>query len=631
MIEVRACWRRKLPSILPQLGHNKQLKTKTRPINTMQAALLSMQNSLNTPLPVFLRADGVDLRDELGRQYRILMKDAPIRLIATSMAYALTTLYLPAAVVLICFCVNLGGEIMAARTLKDLDPATDPARYRLCLVWVFILEMAFSIIAAMMWHVEGPYTRAFAVGLAVTSVLHVSTVRSIHLPIGISGVAAIGITAITSNALLWINKGDYASLSYTTVCALVGLGYGVSAILSNNQLHRETALGRAEAQAANAAKGTFLAQMSHELRTPLNAILGMGHAELRRTNDAVSIERLSVLISSAEGLSTILDDILDMSAIQGGHLPIRRQPIEIRYEISATAALFRPQIEEAGLALRLDLPDDLPRWVMMDAQRLRQCLSNLMSNALKNTPEGTITLRAKAGLPRDGKRLLSIAVVDTGPGIAPGDAAAMFEPFVRGPGTSLGTGLGLAITRALARQMGGDLQLESPQPGAPSGAHFLLTLPLEETFPPKAAALAAPAAPIDLAGYRVLVVDDIASNRLVAITYLRSFGAEAVEASSGTAALPLLAAGGIDLVLLDMNMPEMDGLETFAELRKLPQPAGSVPVIAMTANTLRNHRKLYGDAGMTGYLAKPIAPDDAVAEIRRVLQMGGPSAPKLVS
>lgn len=587
-----------------------------------------MENSETTVTPAMSFNNTAALRDELGRQYRILMKEAPIRLATTTLAYGLASLFLPISVILICYAANLFGEIMSARALKDLDPTADPARYRRCLIWVFVLEMAFSILPAMLWHVEGPYMKAFAVGLSVTSIMHVSTVRAIHLPMGLTGFAAIALAALASNSLLWINKGDLASLLFTTVCAIAGLGYALGAIISNNRLHQETARGRAEAQAANAAKGTFLAQMSHELRTPLNAILGMGHAELRRTNDPVSVERLSVLISSAEGLSTILDDILDMSAIQGGHLPIRKQACALRQEIASTAALFRPQMEEAGLALVLDLPESLPAWVMLDAQRLRQCLSNLLSNALKNTPQGQILIRARRSADDDDKPLLRIEVVDTGPGIAPDQAAAMFEPFVRGPGSSLGTGLGLSITRSLAQQMGGDLRLEQPKPGHPAGAHFVLTLGLDETIPPKVTLASASASPIDMTGRRVLVVDDIASNRLVAVTYLRFFGADATEAPSGAIALQIIADGGIDLVLLDMNMPDMDGIETFLALRKLPHPVGHVPVIAMTANTLSDHRKQYIEAGINGYLAKPVTPDVAAAEIQRVLDSTTRTSPK---
>jgi two-component system, sensor histidine kinase len=576
--------------------------------------------------PTASNSNAAALRDELARQYRILMKEAPVRLTVTALAYALAGRFLPLPIVLICFAVNLVGEVMSARILRNLDPVQEPSRYRQCLTWVFILELGFTVIPAMIWHLEGEYMKAFAVGLVASTVMHVSTVRAIHLPMGITGLAAIGIAAFVSNTILWVKMGDCGSLTFTTVCIIGGLGYALGAMTSNNRLHQETVRGRAEAQAANAAKGTFLAQMSHELRTPLNAILGMGHAELRRTDDPVSHERLSVLISSAEGLSTILDDILDMSASQGGHLPIRRHAIDVRAEIAATTALFRPQVEEAGLALVLDMADDLPNWALMDDQRLRQCLSNLLSNALKNTGKGEITLRARQIDRGPDEPLLQIEVADTGPGIAPELVEALFEPFVRGPGASLGTGLGLSITRTLARQMGGDLQLDQSKSGSDGGAHFILTLPLEETGAPSLEQERVPASPIDLARCRVLVVDDIASNRLVAATYLRYFGADPVEVPDGAAALQRLAEGGIDLVLLDMNMPELDGLETFARLRKMPGPIGKVPVIAMTANTLSDHRKLYRDAGINGYLAKPVTPDAAAAEIRRVLESAAAAA-----
>ena len=561
-----------------------------------------------------------ELRDELARQYSILMKEAPVRLATTTLAYGLASVYLPLTIIFICYATNLLGEIMSARALRNLDPAKEPARYRSCLIWVFMLELGFSVVPASIWHVDGPYTKAFAVGLAVSSILHVSTVRSIHLPMGLTGLAAIGLAVLTSNTLLWIQLDDMASLTFSTLGAIAGLSYPLGAILSNNKLHCETARGRTEAQAANAAKGVFLAQMSHELRTPLNAILGMGHAELRRTTDSVSVERLSVLISSAEGLSTILDDILDMSALQGGYVPIRPKVMSLRREISTTVALFRPQIDEAGLSLVLDLPESLPHWVMMDPQRLRQCLSNLLSNAVKNTVQGKISVSAWQSSKKDGSPILCIEIADTGPGIAPNIAQAMFEPFVRGPGTSLGTGLGLAITRALAHQMGGDLQLHQPLAGRRKGARFVLSLALNETAAAHLPDAISGPTQLLLAGKKVLVVDDIATNRLVAATYLRYFGAEPIEAASGAAALDCLAKSHVDLVLLDMNMPEMDGLATFAKLQEMPMPIAKVPVIAMTANTTPQDREVYVTAGIGGYLAKPVTPDAAAAEIKRLLQ-----------
>ena len=589
------------------------------PAEASQALGAGMEDSDGYAIPLTAGQKALALRDELARQHGILLKDAPVRFVTTGLAYVLAAFFLPISAVVVCATGNFIGEVMCLRALKGLDPAKDPARYRTSLIWTFVLEISFCAVPAMIWNLDGEYMKAFAVGLAVTAVLHISAVRAIHLPMALTAFSAIIVATIASNAILWIGKGDMMSLAFTTVCAIAGLAYALGAILANNKLHRETARGWAAAQAANVTKGTFLAQMSHELRTPLNAILGMGHAELRRTDDPVSTERLSVLISAAEGLSTILDDILDMSAIQRGSLPIRRTTIAISPEIAATVALFRPQIEEAGLILILDLPDSLPDWVLMDSQRLRQCLSNLLSNALKNTVQGQITLSARRVYTAAGQRL-RITVADTGPGIAPDIAKAMFEPFVRGPGTSLGTGLGLAITRALAQQMGGDLQLDQPGPGAPKGAHFILTLALDVATAPQTAEEKATKAPLCLKGRKVLVVDDIASNRLVAVTYLLYFGAEPVEVSSGIDALRCVSAGGIDLVLLDMNMPEMDGLETFHHLRQLPHPAGRVPVIAMTANTAAKDRATYASIGIEGYLAKPVTPESAATEIQRILQ-----------
>ena len=160
-----------------------------------------MEISQTTLKPATSFSTNAVLRDELGRQYRILAKDAPVRLATVTLAYGLASFFLPLWLILICYATHLLGEIMSARALKGLDPTADPARYRRCLTWVFVLETAFSILPAMLWHVEGPYMKAFAVGLAVTSLMHVSTVRAIHLPMGLTGFAAIALAALTSNSL----------------------------------------------------------------------------------------------------------------------------------------------------------------------------------------------------------------------------------------------------------------------------------------------------------------------------------------------------------------------------------------------------------------------------------------------
>ncbi|MGB8812186.1 MAG: response regulator [Paracoccaceae bacterium] len=487
---------------------------------------------------------------------------------------------------------------------------------------------------ALIWHIDGPYLKAFAVGMIATTMMHLITARAVHRPFGLVGLLAISIAVIGSNTAYWLARGDFSGLLFSTLSIVGAIGYCLGSLIHANRLHQETAAGRAEAQAANAAKGRFLAQMSHELRTPLNAILGVGHAELRRTCDPLSRERLSVLIDAANGLSTILDDILDMSAVQEGRLPIRPTQCIPSAEITASVELFRPSIEEAGLSLTLDLSDNLPKLAHFDPQRLRQCLSNLLSNALKNTASGGIWVRAfmVAGT---SPPLLQIEVSDTGPGIQPGIRSEIFDPFVGGksrapsPG---GRGLGLSICRGLARQMGGDLTLApignrewSTAEGRDwtHGACFLLTLAMP-------VCMAAPPTPQNtlitvtdglLRGRRILVVDDIGTNRLVAASYLDQLGAHSIEAAGGLEALRLLTAHSLDLVLLDMNMPDMDGSETFAQIRALPSPTGRVPVVALTADAMDEHRSAYLALGLDGYLAKPLTPERLANELARVLDL----------
>ncbi|HSF64402.1 MAG TPA: ATP-binding protein, partial [Paracoccaceae bacterium] len=465
----------------------------------------------------------------------------------------------------------------------------------------------------------------------------VATVRAIHLPLGVLGMSAIVTVAAASNTAYWMTQGSLAEWAFSSFCILLGVGYFVGAMRSNHRLHRETAEGRQLAQEADAAKGRFLAQMSHELRTPLNAILGMGRAERAAAADPGTRDRMDILVHSAEGLGTLLDDVLDMSAVEAGRLPIRPRPASPAQEIAATAALWRPAITAAGQTLTIEIDPALAPPALIDAQRLRQCLSNLLSNAARHAGPTSVALRARRIIPHaDADPVLRVEVADGGAGLDPALRDRLFQPFERGLGpqangeAGAGSGLGLSISRGLARQMGGELRLFPATPGVP-GLCFVLTLPL-----PPAASLPAPApvpgargagdapppgpptpAPTD--GLSVLVVDDIATNRLVAATYLRMLGARPVEAATGPEALVLAAAGGIDLVLLDMNMPVMDGAATFRALRALPGPASRLPVVAMTADAMEGHRDRYMALGLDGYVPKPVSPQVLAAELAAVL------------
>ncbi|MBD3765441.1 MAG: hybrid sensor histidine kinase/response regulator, partial [Rhodobacterales bacterium] len=394
-----------------------------------------------------------DEADQITRQRAALMQEAPLRMLAGAVAYGIAMLLLPPLVVIACAAVDIGTEIAVMRIMRR--PARllrGPGR------WVYLagsalIEAAFLLPAALAWHVPNPLAMVFAVGMMCGSMLQITTVRAIHLPMGLTGAATVAVMALASNVLQWRGPGELGELAASSVAILAFAGYAISALVSNRGLHRSAALARQRAEAADAANGRFLAQMSHELRTPLNAILGMGRAVQVRTADPVNRDRIATLLRAAEGLAAMLDDILDLTAVQEGRLPLRPRPCDPRDEIATTLALFQPRAEELGLTLTLDLDPAIPARATFDPQRLRQCLSNLLSNALKATAEGGIRVEATIAAQTDapqipGPQILQIIVADTGPGVPAHRRADLFDGTGPGRGGAAGHGLGLSIARA---------------------------------------------------------------------------------------------------------------------------------------------------------------------------------------
>ncbi|MFN3971152.1 MAG: response regulator [Gemmobacter sp.] len=566
-------------------------------------------------------ADTDRLRDEFVRQAQFQRDETPSRMIASGLTYGLSLIFVPFWLIVCLLCLDLTFEVASQRLMRDPDRlVTEPARRRMVLILIFLVEAVFATPAVLIWYHDNPYAKALAVGILSGSMMHMATVRAIHLPQGLAGAAGLALMVVGSNVVYWTQKEDWQGLGLTSLCTVVAIGYFISAMISNNRHHRDNAARGRAAHRANAAKGRFLARMSHELRTPLNGILGIASAELRSARDPAARERLAVLVASAEGLANILDDSLDAAAVTDGRLPIRLRPTVPHTAVTVAAALFRHRIEEAGLALSLDIGPGLDQPALLDEHRLRQCLSNLLSNALRHTAEGGITVTARRGP----AMTLDIEVADTGSGIAPARRDRLFE---LSPGTSAapvagaaGHGLGLGITRDLARQMGGDLVLLPARPDQ-RGAQFRLTVALPPAVGADVPARESAAeGPPPLSGLHVLVVDDLATNRLVAMTCLHLMGARTAEAASGAEALARLAAvtGGddrVDAVLLDMNMPDMDGLQTLRAIRALPDGQGAMTVVAMTADAMPSDRLRFLEAGMDGYLAKPVTPERMAAAL----------------
>ena len=548
-------------------------------------------------------------RHELWLQYDTSRRVEVNRLVLAFVPFAVAALYLPPWMCLVLALLNAVFETAGLRLMKNLDPPAQPGRYVLMMAAYLTSQIVFGSISALVWQSADSFAKSFAIGVFLVNLVHLSTVRTVHLPLTYTSLAMATMIAVIGNTVFWVNAGNLTGLAIASFCLMAVVYFVLVTISAVNGLYSEMSRGRQAAEAANEAKSRFLAQMSHELRTPLNAILGMGYAEMSTATTPKSQERLSTLVQSARSLSVLLNDIVDLSTVEAGQLPIRPTVMDIRAETNATVALFRQLVAEAGMALKVSFADDVPQIGGIDSQRYRQCLSNLLSNAVKYSQSDGVDVSVTA---RDPGRI-EVVVADHGPGVPEALRERIFEPFQRGDSQVAGSGLGLSISRTLARRMGGDLVLAPGQ----EGARFILTLTL--TPLPQGATLPPARRIADLTGLRVLVVDDVATNRLVAMTYLRLMQATVNEAADGPTALAMIATDPPDVVLLDMLMPEMDGAATLQRIRAMPCAAARLPVIAMTADATEEHRQICLALGMDGYVTKPLSAEILSAAVMAAL------------
>ena len=376
---------------------------------------------------------------------------------------------------------------------------------------------------------------------------------------------------------------------------------------------QEIALKEAQRAAEDAAeaKAAFLANMSHEIRTPMNGVMGVLHLLKTETLTDEGRSLLHEALSCGQMLSELLNDVIDFSKIEAGHLELATEPLDAAALVAGVVQLLRPQAETKGLQLVVDT-DPAIGWVEADPVRLRQALFNLVGNAVKFTERGHVAIRCR----RVDASVLRFEIEDTGIGISEAAQGHLFQRFHQADASTTrrfgGSGLGLAITHSLAELMRGEVGFRSHEG---QGSTFWL----EISAPVATATAQAPDAAADmLAGVRVLVVEDNATNRLIATKLLENLGASVETAADGYLGVEAASRGGFDLILMDVQMPGIDGVEAARRIRALGGEAAATPIVALTANVLAHQRRAYLDAGMDGVVGKPIMPEALLTEIARV-------------
>jgi signal transduction histidine kinase/ActR/RegA family two-component response regulator len=498
----------------------------------------------------------------------------------------------------------------------------------------------YVAISAYLWF-HGPAGQMFAImvicGAMLHICLHMSAVRDVLIAGAIAQSVYLFGLPIASEVIS--KDANLAPLIVMLISGVLSLGHLVvgarKAQQATQALRAANALAEQQqklAEAASQSKSDFLATISHEIRTPLNAVTSAAHLLNGTALSESQKEYVSILLDGSEVLLGLINEVLDMSKIEAGKMVLETTDISLPGVIGKLSSLWTPKAAERGLSLQIGLAPDVPDMIRGDALRLTQILFNLVSNAVKFTAQGGVRIVVGV-VDAPGRPLLRFEVIDTGPGMAPEVVSRLFQNFEQADaGTTRrfgGTGLGLAISRRLAELMNGRLTVES-QPGV--GSTFRLEIPLQVSADNDAAIEVVAEADVDdRVPLSILAAEDNPVNRRLLNLLLEPMGWSLTMAENGAEAVEAAAREAFDIILMDMQMPVMSGLEATHTIRAGAGPNAATPIVALTANAFDDQRAVWLDAGAAAFLTKPINPTLLIETIASLVQEPASGSERLAS